>query len=316
MEKKIKIGIIGVGMVGTPLMKWFLMKKWKRGKNLFCYDADPKKNFRDDISKTAIVFICVPTPSNPDGSCNISILESVIKEFPDKETRCVVIKSTVPPGTTASLGRKYREKGHFLFNPEFLTEAKPWEDFINPDRQIVAVGDVGDKESQGWAKIVLDILPAAEKTLRVCGVSSTEAELTKYAANVFGAMKVVFFNILAKRCDIFGANFENVRQMVVSDKRIGPSWSIVPYNGYFGYGGFCFIKDTDASIASDEKMLNDIKESGKKEVFSKAIDFFKAMRAFNETLLASQSLAPQDVCFHDEELKKKLNLREKEKSDD
>ncbi len=316
-KRKFKIGIIGVGMVGAPIMKWLIRKGWKRGKNLFCYDADPEKFFFDDISKADIVFICVPTPSNQDGSCNISILESVVKELPDKTARCVVIKSTVPPKTTASLQCKYKEKRHFLFNPEFLTEAKAWEDFINPDRQIVAVADINDEALQNWAKIVLNILPAIKGTLKICGVSSTEAELVKYAANFFGAMKVAFFNSLKQRCDILDVDYEKVRQMVTSDKRIGPSWSIVPYNGYFGYGGFCFIKDTDASIASDEKLLDDLEKDNEIEVFSKAVDFFKAMRAFNKSLLALQGLTPEDVCLHDSELLEKLrSFKEKEENHD
>ena len=75
--EKVKIGIIGVGMVGTPLMKWFIGKGWKRRENLFCYDADPKKKYSDDVARANIVFVCVPTPANPDGSCNTSIVEFI-----------------------------------------------------------------------------------------------------------------------------------------------------------------------------------------------------------------------------------------------
>lgn len=320
--KKMKIGIVGIGMVGTPTMnwflkkrKWFFMKRWERGKNLFCYDADPKKGYSDDVSRANIIFICVPTPSNPDGSCNISIVESVIRDLPDREDRrnwCIVIKSTVPPGTTANLQRKYKEKGCFLFNPEFLTEARSWEDFIKPDRQIVGVAEADDEASQKWAKIVLNILPAIKGTLKICGVPSTVAEITKYAANEFGATKVSFFNRLYLRCRILGVSYDLVRQMVIGDKRIGPSWSLVPYNDYFGYGGFCFIKDTDASIAADEKLLDGLEENDGM-VFLKAIDFSKAMRSFNEALLASQGLTPEDVCRHDKEIEKILKEKQRQK---
>lgn len=308
---KIKIGIIGVGMVGMPLQNWFVKNRWERGRTLFCWDNDPKKRCLDDVSKAEIIFICVPTPSNKDGSCNLAILESVIRQLPNDIARCIVIKSTVPPGTTVDLQRRYANKGSFLFNPEFLTEANAEEDFLKPDRQIVAVADVDDKISQKWAKIVLDILPANFSTLRICGVSSTEAELAKYAANFFGAMKVIFFNVLKQRCDILSADYEQVRKIVTGDRRIGPSWSIVPYNDYFGYGGFCFIKDTDSSIASDEKLLSGVKDASAKKVFSKAVDFFKDMRAVNEALLALKGLTQEDVCLHDDELKKKLDLAKK-----
>lgn len=131
---KPKIGLIGLGMVGLPLKKHLEEKGFKRGFNLFCYDSDPKKNFNDDVYQADIIFICVPTPKKRDGSCNIDVVDSVVRKF-HNQNKVIVIKSTIEPGTVARLQEKYNCP--FLFNPEFLTESRAWEDFIKPDRQIV-----------------------------------------------------------------------------------------------------------------------------------------------------------------------------------
>ncbi len=316
--EKIKIGIIGVGMVGTPLMRWFLEKGWERGKDLFCYDADPKKNIFDDVSKANVVFICVPTPSNPDGSCNASIVESVIAQLPDKE-RCVVIKSTVPPGTTAALRKKYKSKGCFLFNPEFLTEAQAWEDFIRPDRQIVAAAD---EESRKWISVVLNLLPigsfqspGVSGTYEFHEVNSTEAELAKYAGNNFGALKVSFFNTIYDRCKLLSADYENVRMLVTHDRRIGGAWTDVNHGGFRGYAGFCFPKDSDATIAHNEELLKILKEKGDDfaEVFEKGANLLKAKREYNKALLKFQGLTVEEISIHDKEVEKKIKSRKRRK---
>ena len=319
--EKIKIGIIGIGMVGTPVMRWFLEKGWKNHENLFCYDVDPKKNYCGNVFKATIIFICVPTPSNPDGSCNISIVESVISSLPDREDRrnwCIVIKSTVPPGTTAFLCKKYNKKGCFLFNPEFLTEAQAWEDFIRPDRQIVAAAD---EESRRWLNLVMNLLPIATynspgffqsknsgKKYHFHEVNSTEAELAKYAGNNFGALKVGFFNNLYDRCKILGADYENVRLLVTHDRRIGGAWTDVQHGGFRGYAGFCFPKDSNATIAHDEGLLKILKEKGDEfaEVFEKGINLLKAKRDYNEALLKFQGFALEEISVHDKEVEKKL----------
>src|SRR3989344_4096667 len=78
-EKKISIGIIGVGMVGEPKRRWFEeVQNYKRGRELFLYDADPKKGYFDDVNKADVIFVSVPTPPNPDGSCNVSIVKSAV----------------------------------------------------------------------------------------------------------------------------------------------------------------------------------------------------------------------------------------------
>lgn len=323
---RVKIGIIGIGMVGTPIMRWFLQKGWERGKDLFCYDADPKRDFCDDFSKANIVFICVPTPSNPDGSCNISIVESVVSQLSDRKNRldwCIIIKSTVPPGTTAYLCKKYKKKGCFLYNPEFLTEAQAWVDFIKPDRQIVAAAD---EESRRWLNLVINLLPTAtysspgffqtkegDKKYHFHEVNSTEAELVKYAGNQYGTWKVVFFNMIYDRCRAIGADPEKVIALATHDRRIGPAWSDPAHGGFRGYAGFCFPKDTNAIIAHDEKTSQKLpNDSGvNPEVFAASIKMEKGIRHYNDKLIKSQGHNTTELSFHDVEVKKRLEEKSK-----
>ena len=91
MDRNLKIGIIGLGIVGEPIKRWFEEKRgFKRGVNLFCYDVDPTKSYFDDYNLADIIFVAVPTPPNPDGSCNISIVESVAAGLKGEEI--IVIK--------------------------------------------------------------------------------------------------------------------------------------------------------------------------------------------------------------------------------
>lgn len=319
MKKKenIKIGIIGLGMVGAPIMRWFSeFKGYEKGKDLFCYDADPRKNFSDDVSEAKIIFVSVPTPPNPDGSCDTSIVESAISRLPDCENRserCIVIKSTVALGTTARLAKEYSKKGCFLFNPEFLTEAQAWEDFIRPDRQIVAAAD---EDSRKWISIVLNLLPAGsfqspgvEGTYNFHEANSTEAELAKYVGNVFGAKKVSFSNIVADFCEILGVDYEKVRRLVAHDRRIGHAWTDVYHGNYRGFGGFCFPKDLNALIACGDEILKNLKKNKQKKVFSKALKVLKAVRSYNEALLESQGLTAESISIHDSELEKAIKNR-------
>ncbi len=126
------IGIIGLGMVGAPIKRYFEEKGHTRGKNLFL--LDPAKKLADDIGKADVIFIAVPTPRTASGAADTSIVFSVVENIP--AGKIVVIKSTVPPGTTEKVQRE-NPKLNVLFSPEFLTEKNAWNDFLHPDRQIV-----------------------------------------------------------------------------------------------------------------------------------------------------------------------------------
>lgn len=321
---KLKIGIVGVGMVGASLKKYFEAQGLKRGKDLFCFDTDPKKNCADDTSKADLIFISVPTPTQEDGSCDTAIVESEVKKLA-KSAKVMVIKSTVEPGTTERLAKKYNCA--LIFSPEFLTEARAWENMINPDRQIVAP----TAKANAAASSVLRMLPPAyftaprhPKAAKWAYLNPTEAELGKYAANTFGALKVTFANLvydLAKMTEYSmrqkgvktRVDYNNVRQVLAHDPRIGDSWLNVQYQHYRGYGGYCFPKDTQAIMAYGRKLISKMPKSENKRLLEKGMGFLEAMRAYNKTVLASQGLTEANVSRHDGELLKLVRRIKKSK---
>lgn len=316
-----KIGIVGLGMVGLPLKKYFEEKGFKRGKNLFLYDKNEAKCFLDDMNNADIVFVCVPTPSNKDGSCNTSIVESVVKQFKDSG-KILILKSTIEPGTAFRLKKKYNCQ--IFFSPEFLTEANAWNDFIKPDRQIV-----GHTNDAVLAKHILGILPLAssfKSPSKDIKINAAEAEIGKYGANVFGAMKVVYGNVLADFCAALENNlkkdkietivhYDHVKNIMGFDRRIGFSWLNVNHGDYRGFGGYCFPKDTDAFIAFAKKLekklsAKDKEEKRLKKLVERGVKFLEAMRNYNVELLKTQGLTVKNVSRHDKELEEKLkNLK-------
>ncbi len=253
---KQKIGIMGLGWVGGQLKKYLTeIKGYKLGEDLLLHDRHSEK-CAGDIQEAEIIFIALPTPRNhKDGSCDISIVEQGIKKIKGK--KIIVIKSTVAPGTTAKFQKKYKQH-KFLFNPEFLTEANAWEDMLHPDRQIV--GFLG--KNKAAAQLVIALLPQAplmspgiygDQELKI---SATEAEIIKYAGNIFLARKINWANALAVATEHLGGNYNNVRIGFGADKRIGSSHLNVDHGGYRGFGGYCFPKDLDGfmGFAKQEKL--------------------------------------------------------------
>ena len=323
MEKGPKIGVVGIGMVGKETVRYFAEQGYARGRDLFCYDIDPKKGFNDKVENAQIIFICVPTPSAKDGSCDTSIVESVVAKY-HSPSRVLIIKSTIEPGTLARLQKKY--KSPLLFNPEFLTESRAWEDFIRPDRQIVGHTAKGLE----YAGTVLNLLPSAYLsspgtlgTYEFVRMNSSEAELGKYASNIFGALKVTYSNILAdiakaleiahKREGIrLPVNYDNIRKIVAHDRRIGDAWMDVAHGSYRGFGGYCFPKDLNAFISFGEKtakILNKKKDKETKGLVARGVVFLKSIRDYNDYLLKTQGLNAKIVSSHNEELRKKLKGR-------
>ena len=293
MRKKPKVGILGVGMVGREAMRYCLENGWTRGRDLMLFDADPQKNFSDDMKKADIVFLCVPTPPGHDGACDTSIIESAVAKY-HHPNRVLVIKSTIEPGTAARLQKKY--KSPILFNPEFLTESNAREDFMRPDRQVVG----HTAKSAEFADTVLKMLPGQN----FIPVNSSEAELAKYGANVFGAIKVAYANILAdfakametvskRGGEKLQVNYESVRKIVAHDKRIGDAWMSVYHGNYRGFGGYCFPKDFKAFISFGTKLSKKLNKKEDKEfrgLLIKSLGVLKAIWSYNEELLKTQGL--------------------------
>lgn len=298
------IGIIGVGMVGTPMARYFQeVRGYRKGENLFLYDIDPKKGCFDDVNRAEVVFIAVPTPRAPDGTADVSAVESAFRALNGE--KIVVIKSTVPPGTSERFQAQYPQH-RVLFNPENLTERFAWEDFLRPDAQIVGF----TQKSLDAAHLVLSLLPKAPfmspwglNTYQRTAISATEAEIIKYARNVHFYRKVNFANALAHLAERHGADYENVRIGMAADHRIGDSHIDVTHGGYRGVGGYCFPKDIDAFIAHLE--AQDLPECA---------SLLKQDREFNRQILAEQGLTIEDVTGHDHEHVPRVQKKLKQKN--
>ena len=145
------IGVIGQGFVGNAIYQ-----KFKKYYDIKTYDLDSSKcnSSKEEVLKQDIIFVCLPTPMNQDGTCNISIVERAINDIDDTQLpKLAVIKSTIPPGTTDKLNKKYSNLD-IVFNPEFLTEANAVDDFENQTRIILG----GSNETTTKLKQILILL--------------------------------------------------------------------------------------------------------------------------------------------------------------
>jgi UDPglucose 6-dehydrogenase len=188
-----------------------------------------------------MVFLCVPTPMAADGSADLGPLLSVAGEIRDLlPPGCVVvIKSTVPTGTAARLARSLaRDDVEIVSNPEFLREANAVHDFTHPDR--IVVGSRSRKAAERVAELYSAL--GAPTVFTDCAT----AEMLKYAANCFLAMKVSYVNAIAELCDHFGADVTDVVTGIGLDPRIGSSG----LNPGPGWGGPCLPKDTQALLSA------------------------------------------------------------------
>lgn len=301
-EQRPKVGIMGVGMVGGPLARYFEeVKGYRRGTDLFLYDTDIKKSYVDDVGRADVIFMCLPSPRNPkDGSCDTSIIEDAVRKIAGE--KIIVIKSTVPPGTTERLQQAH-PRHKMLFSPEFLTESRAWEDMMRPDRQIVGFTE----QSLDAAHLVLSLLPKAPfmspwgtGTYVQTRITATEAELIKYAGNVYFVRKVNWANALATVAEKLGVDYENVRKGMAADHRIGDSHLDANHGGYRGFGGYCFPKDASAFMVF-------AREHGLTGVH----DLLRGDWKFNEELLRLQGLTIDDVSAHNHVLEEKLRRARK-----
>ncbi|HWB88121.1 MAG TPA: UDP-glucose/GDP-mannose dehydrogenase family protein [Acidimicrobiia bacterium] len=194
------------------------------------------------ISRADLVFLCLPTPESPDGRADLSFIHTVIDELANEVTddTLFVVKSTVPPGTAASLRKRLADLGspaRVVSHPEFLREGKAVEDFMEPDRIVVGAYDPADAER------VVSLYRSLDTELVV--TDPTSAEMIKYANNAYLAARLTFANALANVCEAVGADVVDVIHGIGLDHRIGPHF-LQPGPGY---GGSCFPKDTAALIA-------------------------------------------------------------------
>lgn len=236
---RLSIGIIGMGFVGNAVAQSYDKPFIK----LVKIDNDPNKNCNgtyEDLKNTEAVFICVPSPQGDDGSCDTSILSDVLSKL--KNYHGVIIsKSTAPPAVYESLQETYPNLVHA---PEFLTAANAVEDYANG--KLLIIGGKIPAYVHEAERIIKVGQRFIEKTL-YCSIG--EASLIKYTINTFLATKVVFMNEMAALATSLGYYWENIEMAIKLDPRIGSSHTRVPGpDGYYGFGGACFPKDTEALL--------------------------------------------------------------------
>jgi UDPglucose 6-dehydrogenase len=231
-----KIGIVGYGTVGSSLHRMLS----KTAHEVFVYDKYlPGRNRKVDknrIQRSDLVFVAVPTPSLPDGHCDVTAVEEAISWIPGQ----ICIKSTVPPGTTDRLIKLTGKS--IVFSPEFVGETVFHPYSQRPFDESVLVG--GQREP---AERILEFYQAVLGPLpRYFLTSAVTAELTKYMENCFFAAKVTFVAQFYALAELFQADFHQMREAWLADSRIGRSHSAIIDQP--GFGGRCLPKDLSAII--------------------------------------------------------------------
>ncbi len=259
------IGVIGTGYVGLVTAAGFA----ELGCEVWCVDIDAAKIERlrrgevpiyepglaellvrnserlhfstelaDALEHAQLLFVAVGTPPTYSGDADLSAVHAVVEAIPASKDHALVMKSTVPCGTGASLQRVFRENGKsglgYVSCPEFLKEGSAVKDFLHPDR--VVIGDEG-----GWAgDAVAQLYAPLNAPLVRTDVAS--AEMVKLASNAFLATKISFINEIANVCEETGADVVEVARGMGLDDRIGAKF----LQAGIGFGGSCFPKDVDA----------------------------------------------------------------------
>jgi UDPglucose 6-dehydrogenase len=259
------IGVIGTGYVGLVTAAGFA----HLGSEVFCIDIDADKiarlkageipiyepglaemvaehhdrlHFSTDISdaldNARLLFVAVGTPPTYSGDADLSAVRAVVSSIPATDRHALVMKSTVPAGTGASIQRVLAEQGKgdlaYVSCPEFLKEGSAVKDFLNPDR--VVIGDEND-----WAgDAVVELYAPLNAPLVRTDIAS--AEMVKLASNAFLATKISFINEIANVCEETGADVIEVAKGMGLDDRIGGKF----LQAGIGFGGSCFPKDVNA----------------------------------------------------------------------
>lgn len=306
-----KVSVIGTGYVGLVTGTCFA----ETGNIVHCVDIDKQKvaklkkgqspiyepglevllqrNLKDNrlifttdlklaVEKSDIIFLALPTPPGADGSADLKFVLKVAADLSEiiTEYKVIVNKSTVPVGTAEKVGAVLAKKlSTDLFdvvsNPEFLREGIAVDDFLKPDR--VVIGTSSEKAKSLMNELYL---PFVRQGNPIYFMDERSAEMTKYVANSYLAMRISYMNEVANLCEILGANVDLVRIGIGSDTRIGKRFL---FPG-IGYGGSCFPKDVMAlhHTAHQNKyefklldMVMKVNSHQKKVLFNKAKKFYK-----------------------------------------
>jgi len=235
------VGIIGYGYVGKSMARLFPDAK--------IYDKfQPEYNssrHKEDVNKCDLAIVCVPTPMKKNFSCDTSIVEDVVNWL---ETPLILIKSTVPPGTTLLLRTKMNKS--VCFSPEYVGEGGyfipewlyPHPVKVETHTFLIVGGD--KKDTSEIVDIFQEKLGPTKKYIQT---DSTTAELTKYMENIWGATKVTFSNEFYSIAEAFGVDYNELRELFLLDSRTEPMHTSV-FPNKRGFAGKCYPKDLHALI--------------------------------------------------------------------
>ena len=239
------IGIVGLGVIGSAAKYGFE----KLGHKVLCHDL--KLNTKlEDLILCEVIYICVPTPSLDDGSCDTRIVENVIKNLNHLNFKNIIaIKSTVEPGTTNKLIKLYKND-KICFVPEFLRERCAISDFTE-NHDLLVVGS----EVPEICEIIKSNHGFYPKNIKF--LSPTEAELLKYYSNIFNALRIIFANEMYELACHLNANYSNIKDAYVL--RNTKDMYLDVNDNFRGYGGVCLPKDTKAIAALCKRLKLNLK---------------------------------------------------------
>ncbi|MDD8019144.1 MAG: UDP-glucose/GDP-mannose dehydrogenase family protein [Bacteroidota bacterium] len=314
-----KIAIVGTGYVGLVTGTCFA----ETGNHVICVDNNQQKlaklknkevtiyepglevlfqrnvsqkrlEFTDHLSSAILssefIFLCLPTPQGEDGSADLQYILKVAddigkilaKSAGDGSQKIIINKSTVPVGTSKKVFDAIKAHGIKNFdvvsNPEFLREGFAVEDFMKPDRIVI-----GAKTKYAMERMKALYEPFVRQGNPIIEMDMASAEVTKYAANSYLAMRITYMNELANFCSKVGADIDLIRKGMGSDTRIGKRFL---FSG-IGYGGSCFPKDVKALIKTsvdsgyEIKLLTVVDQVNQKQ---KEVIVSKILKYYNNSI--------------------------------
>lgn len=237
-KKAPKIAIIGYGVVGKAMQKLF--------PETVLYDPhlQDATGTKEQVNACDVAFVCVPTPMKEDGSCDTSIVEEAVSWI---TAPLIIIRSTVAPGTTDRLIKKYPDK-HIVFQPEYIGETAAHPLLNESERTFLIFG--GSQE--GCGKAVEFYQHVYNASVKILCLTPLEAEIAKYMENCSIANTVTLANEFYNICKTFGVPYDMVREAFLLDPRMSRYFTFVfPDNR--GFGGKCLPKDLNAIAAASKQ---------------------------------------------------------------
>ena len=276
-----KISKLNLGEIHfyEPGLKEVVDKNVDKGRLFFTTDT------KEAIESAEVIFNCVGTPSNEDGSANLEYVFAVAREVARVTTsnKLLVNKSTVPPGTAARCQQLVKETNpdsqvELVSNPEFLKEGSAVYDFTHPDKIVIG------SKSERCFNVMRKLYSGLERPyMNLLETNWETAEMIKYANNSFLATKISFINEIANICEVVGADVKFISKAIGMDYRISPKF----LNAGIGYAGSCFPKDVRALVGTareqgyEAKLLQEVNQLNERQ---KRIILNKIKKKYGEEL--------------------------------